>query len=486
MYTSKFIFVIVFFFFGFIKSNSYNTSVVDSLISVTDNLLYSNKINDVSKNGQLILHMSESMDYDRGKLYGNFYLAMASRINNDKENLVKYTFTSEILARKQKDNYVLAYSLLMKSTIYKEAQLYDKALRYINQGLKVCDEIKEKEKRHFVKGKIIVYKAICLYYFGVGSKKLLEVNLLAMQELQNAGRSFGYDYNYLNIANTYENLNNLDLAEYYYHKSIKVENTSLRSLGYYNLAAIAYKRGKMDTAIDYNTQSVDLQKKEGIKRLSDICENYKLFCDIYGRLNDKAKVDENKKLFDYYQQKEREANHVFNKKLLIQLVDTAEKEQQDLEIGIKKGNNISIILTSVISFLLIGILYIYKRESKKNKQNQKIIERKREKLSELGNKVNDAFTEVLELAKKDDPAFIPRFKEVYPTFYDNLLSKCPALSLGQIRFCCLLRLNFSTKEVAHYHHLTIKGVQTRKTRLRKQLNIPSDVDLNKWMMEELD
>ncbi|WP_313101109.1 hypothetical protein [Epilithonimonas sp.] len=47
----------------------------------------------------------------------------------------------------------------------------------------------------------------------------------------------------------------------------------------------------------------------------------------------------------------------------------------------------------------------------------------------------------------------------------------------------MLKLNFTTKEIANYNNISVRSVETRKNRLRKLMNIPSDLDLNKWMMD---
>ncbi len=71
----------------------------------------------------------------------------------------------------------------------------------------------------------------------------------------------------------------------------------------------------------------------------------------------------------------------------------------------------------------------------------------------------------------------------YPYFYNQLVSSYPELTTGQLQFCAMLRLNFTTKEIANYTNISVRSVETRKNRLRKLMNIPSDVDLNKWMMD---
>lgn len=466
--------------------NIYSRNQIDNLISTTDQQLHSDKINDALKNSKTILAASKSESYDRGILYGNLYMGIAAYMSDDRPKLIQYGFLAESLARQQNDSYALAYSLLIISSIYKDAELYDKALEYVNLALKACDNIEKKDRQHFLRGKCMVYRTICLYYFGATGDQLLELNLQAMKELKKAGKSFNYDYNYQNIANYYDNLNKPDSANYYYHKALQcdISSTGKGSI-YFNLASIAYENGKLDDALDYNNKSLNILLDAKIDGFYLVSGNYELFMNIYKKLGIPEKVKENEKLFQYHQKNDAEKDILFKKKLLIESIDKAEKEQKEFDKKSKKNTAGYISIILIFIAVLTGFILIYIKESKKNKHNQEIIKIKGEKLLELNNKVNDAFAEVLELAKKDDPAFIPRFKEVYLPFYTHLISQYPTLNIGQIRFCCLLYLNFSTKEIAHYHHMTIKGVQTKKTRLRKQLNIASDVDLNKWMMELL-
>ena len=66
---------------------------------------------------------------------------------------------------------------------------------------------------------------------------------------------------------------------------------------------------------------------------------------------------------------------------------------------------------------------------------------------------------------------------------ENLKEIYPEISSDDIRFCALLKLNFSTKDIAEYTFVTVRSVQTRKSRLRKKFNITSDEDIYLWMNE---
>jgi hypothetical protein len=55
------------------------------------------------------------------------------------------------------------------------------------------------------------------------------------------------------------------------------------------------------------------------------------------------------------------------------------------------------------------------------------------------------------------------------------------MTQDEFKFCALLKLEFSTKEIAQYTHTTIRSVQTRKNRFRKSFKLSSEKDLYKWI-----
>ncbi|WP_126650334.1 tetratricopeptide repeat protein [Chryseobacterium aureum] len=85
--------------------------------------------------------------------------------------------------------------------------------------------------------------------------------------------------------------------------------------------------------------------------------------------------------------------------------------------------------------------------------------------------------EIIELGKKNDPEFLNRFKEAYPEFIDQLLTINPGLENSELVFCAMLKLHFTSKEIANYTLVQHRSVQQKKYRIRKKLNIPSETDI---------
>lgn len=151
---------------------------------------------------------------------------------------------------------------------------------------------------------------------------------------------------------------------------------------------------------------------------------------------------------------------------------TAEEIQK-----IKETNNPSFFKNSKAKFLIIILLTVlisaifiilkYKRNLKKSKE-----------ISQT-NKATE-ITELLTLAKKNDPAFIKRFEEIYPDYYYKIVTMFPDLTPTHIKILLYSYLNYTTKDIALFMNITVRTVQTHKYRIRKIINISSDKNLIEW------
>jgi DNA-binding NarL/FixJ family response regulator len=101
----------------------------------------------------------------------------------------------------------------------------------------------------------------------------------------------------------------------------------------------------------------------------------------------------------------------------------------------------------------------------------------------LKSRINDAFEEVVMLAKNNDERFTTRFMEVYPERTLMINTSFPQISDKDFKLCAMLYFNFSNKEIAKYLFVEIKTVESQKYRLRKKYNIPPGKDLMDWMKE---
>jgi|SRR5690606_8448154 hypothetical protein len=102
-------------------------------------------------------------------------------------------------------------------------------------------------------------------------------------------------------------------------------------------------------------------------------------------------------------------------------------------------------------------------------------------VKQSANTASPSVEEVVKLAREGNTAFIATFQQVFPNFYTNLFQQNPEMTQEEFKFCALLKLGFTTKDIANYNHLAIRTVQTRKSRLRKSFCIPPHEDLYMWI-----
>ena len=78
--------------------------------------------------------------------------------------------------------------------------------------------------------------------------------------------------------------------------------------------------------------------------------------------------------------------------------------------------------------------------------------------------------------------FSHHFDQVHSEFVSRLIEKYPQLTPNDHRLCAYLRMNLSSKEIAPLMNISVRGVEVSRYRLRKKLELPSEVNLTEFMM----
>ena len=66
---------------------------------------------------------------------------------------------------------------------------------------------------------------------------------------------------------------------------------------------------------------------------------------------------------------------------------------------------------------------------------------------------------------------------------DRLRQQYADLTTGDLRICCLLRMNLSTKEIASLLNVSIRAIEVRRYRLRKRMNLDNDTNLVDFLLK---
>ena len=78
--------------------------------------------------------------------------------------------------------------------------------------------------------------------------------------------------------------------------------------------------------------------------------------------------------------------------------------------------------------------------------------------------------------------FTMHFDHVHSDFLSDLKNTFPNLSANELKLCAYLRMNLSTKEIAQLMNISVRGVEISRYRLRKKLQIPTEVNLFDFLL----
>lgn len=79
--------------------------------------------------------------------------------------------------------------------------------------------------------------------------------------------------------------------------------------------------------------------------------------------------------------------------------------------------------------------------------------------------------------------FSKHFDKVHSDFIKQLKQIHPKITPNELKLCAYLRMNLSTKEIAQLMNISVRGVEISRYRLRKKLEITSDVNLFDYLVK---
>ncbi|MCA1761782.1 MAG: two-component regulator propeller domain-containing protein [Cryomorphaceae bacterium] len=79
--------------------------------------------------------------------------------------------------------------------------------------------------------------------------------------------------------------------------------------------------------------------------------------------------------------------------------------------------------------------------------------------------------------------FESHFDQVHENFFKRLRSNYPELTPKDQKLCAYLRMNLTTKEIAPLLNISVRGVEISRYRLRKKMELDSDVNLVSFILE---
>lgn len=84
--------------------------------------------------------------------------------------------------------------------------------------------------------------------------------------------------------------------------------------------------------------------------------------------------------------------------------------------------------------------------------------------------------------RRDKEFFDASFDEIHEAFFKKLKKQYPALTPGDLRLAAYLRMNLSSKEIASMLFITPRGVENKRYRLRKKLQLKKEENLAEFLI----
>lgn len=217
----------------------------------------------------------------------------------------------------------------------------------------------------------------------------------------------------------------------------------------------------------------------------------------------------------------------------LQLIYNVEKKDQEIELlskDVALGNlRWQLLILGTIAALFIAGMIIYMQITRRKKEKKLAAERHRRQQLEIEKQQlekeqleRELAAQVLQLCRKNEilatvqqemedlgrpgsneaknfnrlnrtiehnlnsdedwSQFLSTFEKVHPNFLSHLQQSTGHLSPAEQRLACLLRMNLSSKDIATLLNISDQGVKKARYRLRKKLNLDSDINLQSFLL----
>lgn len=466
----------IFLIFPCFLFSQYSQKEIDSLMTKeVYRLRDENKIQEIANLSRKVIQNAKNIKYQKGEIYGYARLGNAlCNLKKYKEALVALNQANQLIESTELEDNVIKTSIYLGiGRCYSESKTsFQNALVQFEKALFFAKKIENpSEKKIYLS---LIYGNIQSIYFGLENEKKGVEYLWKTLSVKEDAYTLSSLARYHNIYTK-----NSDSAKFYLDKAQKILQSDFERTALYNQWGRYYEeKGEYDQAIAFykKAESLAIVLKEPL-----MLENA-----INGLKNTYEKKGNQKQTLEYSQKYialKDSLNLVQSINSDVTIKDIVQKNEKNIHQKFSKSQKIYIAFAILASIFLLIFLIKTKKNQKEKEKAIKIIEEKSKENHELQLKVNESFDEIIQLAKNNNPEFLTRFSEVYPDYYQKLITIEPKLLVTELKLCSMIYLGFSSKDIADYTFVTLKAAQHRKFRLRKKLNIPSDADINVWLNE---
>ncbi|MFC6097698.1 transcriptional regulator [Flavobacterium qiangtangense] len=458
-------------------SQNFETTQIDSILRVVERL----EKHDYPYGITLSLKTyddSKKLDYKEGML-SSLLLASREQYELGKfEDAIKNASEAENIANYLIDFKSLSDALRLRGVSFTRLKNYKSGRIYLKRALISAGKLNDVQTKSSRIG--VIYNDIAFsidqnhgdldsvaYFYRKGYREFEKMAL--NNSLKNKTLSLACS----NVGSAFLRAKELDSAQYYLDRALQLANSVDHNVVIANtlndLGSLYYLKKDYNSSIDRFQKGILIAKK--IKNPYILASLYLGISKALKKANDN--IGSSKFLSEYISLSDslKNSGNLDNesKKLL---------EQEKIIVEPIRSTR-SFIFILFLSLVFIGIIYLALGRSRKVKK----VEVVDETIKNNANHVDENLLKrIVFLAKEDDPSFLGIFKEAYPGFYKKINEINPNLIAGEQKMCGLLKLDFTTKEIATCTNSSVRAVEAKKYRLRKKLSIASEEDINVWMM----
>jgi tetratricopeptide (TPR) repeat protein len=456
-----------------------------------------------------------------------------SFINDYKQSLKYFLDAIKILdEQNKKDEHY--YSLIQNIGItYVEAEESQKGIPFLINSLKFFETDSLSSKEYLVvnyvdlgvayKGEDMIDSAFYYYHKALSAAKLFNID-------KHTGGIL------INLGDLYKGLKVYEKSKSFYLEAISEFRRLSDERGYwhavYGLSDVEKSLNNPSVAIDSINKAIEYFLVSD--DFSYLRESYQLLSNIYEEQNDITNAFKYFKLCSAMKDSiviNDQKSRMTELQMQYELQKTEIENKNEISL-LQKENQLKIYkVYIVIGLLLIGlltiILYVFRLRSRKKltesylenvKLEQKQMEmnlnykqkemenlalyiiQKNEFLEQIKSDVGtlrksselESHSKIKSISlkitqslrkNKDLEKLQDRIDQVHAIFLKNLSTKYPDLTEKEKRLCALLKLNFSSKEIASLNNISENAVMMARYRLRKKMNVSTDENLVEFLQK---
>ena len=317
---------------------------------------------------------------------------------------------------------------------------------------------------------------------------------------------------FINISNELIEKKNFIEAENYLQKALKYSKINkeriYRPYIYFSLSKISLDNNNYKQSINHLNKSLGLFKEmNSFKMVPQIFYYHGLISFKQKKYNDALEIfdtvlSENKKINDYdldirtlkkqliiYKETKNRPLYLVTmsslNKFLEKKIKTKEKIFSDTNANALKHLSKEFDL-SLINQKNIALKLNIQSTKRKLTTKALISVSEREFLNKiieelLTDKINNR--KIIQLCKirlqhtKDWNVFMKLFNDINPQFNQYIVNKCPFITESELRVCNLIKMSFSSSEIADIISITKRGVEQHRYRIKKKLNLETDLTI---------